>query len=242
MKKRYLLVLLFIIISLPFVQTYSQDIEILRGDSVVYGNPGDLELVLYAEIVNTSSLNQTVFLIRTENNLPQNWTSSLCFDINCYPPTQDTVYTTEVFPPNDTVEASVHFYPDTIQSGTGHVQIKIGTTHNPNQVTILNLTASTEPSAVKDPIHSVKEFKLNQNFPNPFNPTTTISFTVPKRSDVSLKVYNIIGQEIATLVNGEKNTGTYSINFNAEELPSGIYFYKITAGEFSSVRKMMLLK
>ncbi len=242
MKKRFLLFSLFLVLSLSFSQVYSQDIEVIRGDSVLYGNPGDLEIVFYAEIVNISSANQTVFLVRTENNLPPNWTSSLCFDVNCYPPNQDTAYTTEVFQPNDTVEASVHFYPDMVQPGTGYVQIKLGTMHTPNQVTIVNLTASTEPSAVSDPVNSAREFKLNQNYPNPFNPTTTISYSIPKRSNVSLKVYNMIGQEVAKLVNGEEEAGTYKVNFNGAELSSGIYFYKITAGSFSTVRKMILLK
>jgi hypothetical protein len=86
------------------------------------------------------------------------------------------------------------------------------------------------------------KFKLYQNYPNPFNPSTKISFVIPQRSNVSLKVYNITGTEIATLVNEVKDPGAYSINFNAEKLSSGVYFYKITAGKFSSVRKMILIK
>jgi hypothetical protein len=240
MKTTFLLIVL--ILSIPLIKMNAQDIAVIRGDSVVYGEPGDLELVLYAEVVNISSSNQTVFLIRTENNLPQNWTSSLCFDVTCYPPDVDTAYTTELFPPNDTVEASVHFYPDMTTPGTAHVQIQIGTLHNPGQVTTLNLTASTEPVAVAREELKLNDFRLYQNYPNPFNPTTKISYVIPQRSNVNVKVYDIMGKEVATLVNEIEEPGAHSLNFNAENLSSGIYFYKITAGEFSSVKKMILIK
>lgn len=86
------------------------------------------------------------------------------------------------------------------------------------------------------------EFKLSQNFPNPFNPVTNISFTIPTQSQVTLKVYDIIGNEIATLVNEVKQEGVYSISFDAKNLASGYYFYRLNAGEFSETMKMVLLK
>ena len=85
-------------------------------------------------------------------------------------------------------------------------------------------------------------FRLYQNYPNPFNPVTSISFSLPKRSFVTLKVYNIIGKEISTLVNGIKQTGNYKVKFNSSELPSGIYIYKLTADKFINSKKMILLK
>jgi hypothetical protein len=88
----------------------------------------------------------------------------------------------------------------------------------------------------------VSDYKLSQNFPNPFNPATKINFSLPKSGFVTLKVYNLIGQEVATLVNEEKNIGTYSVDFDATRLTSGIYFYKINVNEFNEVRKMMLIK
>jgi len=86
------------------------------------------------------------------------------------------------------------------------------------------------------------EFKLEQNYPNPFNPSTVIRYEIIDARFVSLKVYNSIGQEIATLVNQKQNAGKHNVEFNASNLPSGIYFYSINAGEYSSVKKMMLLK
>jgi len=85
-------------------------------------------------------------------------------------------------------------------------------------------------------------FELVQNYPNPFNPNTTIEFTIPQASNVSLKIYNLLGQEVRTLVNGIKDAGTHKINFDAKELNSGMYIYKIEAGSFTQVRKMTLLK
>ena len=85
-------------------------------------------------------------------------------------------------------------------------------------------------------------FSLSNNFPNPFNPTTKISYSIPKRSSVSLKVFNLLGSEVVELVSGEKDAGTYDINFDASNLPSGIYFYRIQSGSFTDTKKMILLK
>ncbi|MCF8260048.1 MAG: T9SS type A sorting domain-containing protein [Melioribacteraceae bacterium] len=109
-----------------------------------------------------------------------------------------------------------------------------------SDLTITSLEAkSTVPS----------EFKLEQNYPNPFNPNTTITYTIPvvnafdaSGANVSLKVFNVLGNEIATLVNESKSPGFYSVNFDATGLPSGIYFYRLQVGNFSEVRKMTILK
>jgi len=87
-----------------------------------------------------------------------------------------------------------------------------------------------------------QEFAISQNYPNPFNPTTTIDFAVPKSSLVTLKVYDILGKEITTLINKDMNSGNYKVNFDASGLASGMYIYTITAGDFTSSKKMVLLK
>jgi subtilisin-like proprotein convertase family protein len=85
-------------------------------------------------------------------------------------------------------------------------------------------------------------YSLSQNYPNPFNPVTKITYTLPKSGNVELKVYDILGREVATLVNEVKPAGIYDVNFNASNLASGIYFYRIKAGDFSSIKKMVLVK
>jgi hypothetical protein len=86
------------------------------------------------------------------------------------------------------------------------------------------------------------EFLLSQNYPNPFNPSTTIRFTISDLRFTILKVYDVLGNEIATLVNDKKPAGSYEINFNAANLPSGVYFYKLQAGNFVETKKMVLIK
>jgi hypothetical protein len=88
---------------------------------------------------------------------------------------------------------------------------------------------------------------LNQNYPNPFNPNTTISFSLPHNAKAILKVYNILGQEVSVLLNGDVSAGSHSLSFNAAGLPGGIYFYRLKAkaidgSSFSSVKKMLLIK
>lgn len=86
------------------------------------------------------------------------------------------------------------------------------------------------------------EYSLGQNYPNPFNPSTTIFYTLPESKHVKIVVYDVLGREIATLVEGTQNSGFKSVNFDASHLPSGVYFYKLTAGKFTQVRKMLLAK
>ncbi|MBI3195130.1 MAG: T9SS type A sorting domain-containing protein [Ignavibacteriae bacterium] len=85
-------------------------------------------------------------------------------------------------------------------------------------------------------------FMLEQNYPNPFNPVTVISYQLKVKSAVILKVYDVLGKEIATLMNEKKEAGKYSVRWNADGLPSGVYFYKLQAGEFSSVKKLLLMR
>jgi hypothetical protein len=88
----------------------------------------------------------------------------------------------------------------------------------------------------------INTFKLQQNYPNPFNPKTTIKYSIPSTSFIKLKVFDVLGNEIATLVNEEKSAGNYDVDFNASEIPSGVYFYKLKAGDFTQTKKMVLLK
>ena len=88
----------------------------------------------------------------------------------------------------------------------------------------------------------VSDFQLEQNYPNPFNPSTTIKYSVPEKGDVTIRVFDILGAEVATLVNVTQEAGSYEINFDASKLSSGMYIYRLNAGNVSLSKKMMLLK
>ena len=100
----------------------------------------------------------------------------------------------------------------------------------------------TPPNSVNSGVNKVNSFELSQNYPNPFNPTTMIKYSVAERGNVSLKVYDMLGKEVATLVNTTKDAGSYEVNFDASKLSSGVYVYTINAGSFTQSKKMMLLK
>jgi aminopeptidase N len=134
------------------------------------------------------------------------------------------------------------------------------TVFNNTQVQNFNITVNGNPTSISfDPgnwilknVNSVvtgvddeinlKSFSLDQNFPNPFNPTTTIKFSLGKNGFTTLKLYDILGNEVANIVNGVLESGTHEVNYDASNLPSGTYFYTITSGSFTETKKMMLLK
>ena len=105
-------------------------------------------------------------------------------------------------------------------------------TMTPDNITAVN---ESQPNIISN-------FKLNQNYPNPFNPTTIISYQIPYESKVVLKVFNILGEDVATLVNEDKASGSYNVQFNAINLSSGVYFYQIKADNFVDTKKLVLLK
>jgi len=115
--------------------------------------------------------------------------------------------------------------------------------YNTNYSSTSSFTMTPEAvTAVSSTPSVISSYQLYQNYPNPFNPSTVIKFNVPNESRVTLKVYNILGSEVATLVNGMKPAGTYNITFNASNLASGVYFYQLKAGNFVATKKLLLLK
>ena len=106
---------------------------------------------------------------------------------------------------------------------------------------VMVLLASTVVGVNETPFVP-RGFSLSQNYPNPFNPTTVISYQLSALSYVTLKVYDVLGREVATLVNEQKDAGEYKVIFDASTYPSGVYFYRITTGNYSSVKKMLMIK
>jgi hypothetical protein len=102
-------------------------------------------------------------------------------------------------------------------------------------------TSQFTPVEVSQPSHELPlDFMLQQNYPNPFNPTTAIEFSIPKASFVTLRIYDLLGQEIATLVSDRLTAGYHQVQWAAEQFASGAYFYRLVAGDYSESKKLML--
>ncbi len=107
-------------------------------------------------------------------------------------------------------------------------------------VTKLNISNATFVQSNSSSVPN--KFELMQNYPNPFNPSTVINYQLPVNSFVTLKVYDVLGREVKMLVNERENVGSHSVTFNASNLPSGVYFYRLQAGTYSETKKLLLLK
>ena len=129
-------------------------------------------------------------------------------------------------------------------SSAGLSIIKVTVTDNDSAKASCTFTLNVSPHTAINPKGEqiVNEYELFQNYPNPFNPNTKINFALPKQGLVTLKIYDITGREINTLVNEVKQAGYYTVDFNASHLSSGVYFYKIQSGDYSSVKRMVLIK
>lgn len=136
-----------------------------------------------------------------------------------------------------------------ITNNLGHTHIRLMklNPHNPNQVFVGTgggglWYGNYTSTSVGQEVNGVLDYKLYQNYPNPFNSTTMLEFALPREALVTLKVYNMLGQEVTTLVNEKKLAGTHLVQFDASHLPTGVYFYKIVAGGYVQAKKMVLLK
>ncbi len=120
---------------------------------------------------------------------------------------------------------------DTTSANTGVIPI--------NGLTLINANIT----GIRQADNNIPEnFLLKQNYPNPFNPSTQINYSIPSAQKVTLKVYDELGKEVTTLVNGEQAAGNYTVDFNASDLASGVYFYRLQAGSFIQMKKMILMK
>ncbi len=138
--------------------------------------------------------------------------------------------------PNETVQVLVKF-----NDYTGRYLLHCHNLEHEDDGMMLNIQIDA-PTKIDDENSSPNSFQLNQNYPNPFNPSTIISFQIPAMLLVTLRIFNALGKEVETLVNETKQAGSYKVFFNARSLASGIYYYRMEAGNFKESRKMILLK
>lgn len=237
--------ILFLFLLVP--ATFAQEIQIITHGMTKYEPVGTMEIVIDFEVVNISQFEQTIFEVRIVEILPPGWTSSMCFGELCFAPFIDSVATTPEFQtppigPEDTLKTSLHVFTDQVSIGTAHVQIQVGTFRDPAVRYVLDFTATTDPAVSVSEGILLNSYNLSQNYPNPFNPSTRISYNVGEPGLVQLKIYNILGVEVATLVNEQQYSGNYEVDFNASKLSSGVYFYSLSVNNFTQTRKMILEK
>jgi hypothetical protein len=145
----------------------------------------------------------------------------------------------------DSVNANITTYTDQNYDLNAGIEYRIFAKNTLTQSDSSNPVYFIGTTSINDNSILPKEFSLSQNFPNPFNPLTVINFTIPSsimNELVSLKVYDVLGNEIATLVNELKDAGYHQVQFDAQNISSGVYFYRLTAGNFTSIKKMILIR
>lgn len=131
-----------------------------------------------------------------------------------------------------------------VTDGLGHIYVTGQTVFDYGEARATTIKYSDEPATgIESENKDLPEsFELNQNYPNPFNPSTTINYSIPKKSKVVLKVFDVLGREVSILINSEQPQGNYKIEFDASNMTSGVYFYRMQAGEFVKTKKMILLR
>jgi len=188
---------------------------------------GGINIIFYDDR-NTTSDSTGVFLARSEDG-GNNWREFEISDHN-FKPTPIAVAGGKMGDNIDITSSNGKLWPVWMDNSTGIYQIWTV----PIEISSVSVDQQSE--------NFIKNFQLEQNYPNPFNPVTIIKYRIAKYGYVIMKVFDVLGNEVATLVNKEKPAGEYEVVFSGNGLPSGIYFYKITAGSFSETRKMLLLK
>jgi len=186
-------------------------------------------------------------LYTTANSFQWSSTGRMYIGLKGAPPNPGLYYTDDAYSANTTFTPVPNFYFNVnkmVWDDKGYLWVYgSGTLAQSDSV----LTVPKKTTGVQKESTIPKEFALQQNYPNPFNPSTVINYQIPTNSHVTLKVYDVLGKAVATLVNETKEAGNYSVHFSASggdatKLASGIYFYRLDAGRFSSIKKMTLLK
>jgi len=126
--------------------------------------------------------------------------------------------------------------------GLTYVEVEGGNTWHAQGMSIDGVVYGTISEVENEDQQIPVDFELSQNYPNPFNPSTTIRYSIPHSGEASLKIFNLFGEEVATLVSGAKDAGTHTLRWDAAGYPSGVYFYRLRAGGYVETRKLVLLR
>jgi len=245
MKKILLITTIFLISSLT---ASSQMVFERIGGDTTYGSTG--ANYAYAVYSNSGTTPIQVRFDRTQDILPNaQWTSSICVGL-CYAPFIHVVPdTNQIFGP----EPPVTIQPGEIDTmditfdaptlGTAHIKLRMYIDSDPSQFIENDFILTVNTVGINNISSIAESYSLSQNFPNPFNPSTSIEFSITRSDIVTLKVYDILGNEVSVLVNNQRyDAGKYRADFNGSNLASGIYYYKLSTGNFTDTKKMMLIK
>jgi hypothetical protein len=232
---KYIFILYIIVFNIDLqAQTFS---FFRTSPPIIYTN--DTSGVISEGVVNNlTNDSMDLRLIRSNVNMPQGWETCMCDILQCrptgtdtaaakYPPGQSTIY----------VMLWAHSIP-----GTGFVTFRAERVSNPGENYTVIFGGAYNPIGIQQISTIANQFNLSQNYPNPFNPNTRIKFQIPKPNFTKLTVFDILGNEVKTLVSDNLRGGEYEVDFDASELASGIYYYTLKAGEYISVKKMVLIK
>lgn len=223
--------------------SYSQLVFQRIGGDTTYGSTG--ANYAYAYFKNSGSTPVNIRFKRILDNLPNTmWSSSICYGV-CYAPFINVVplegdpAITLITGVQDTMDITY----DAPTLGIADVIIRMYNENDTNQYIDRHFYLNVNSVGINTISTLAENYSLSQNYPNPFNPSTKIEFSIPNSGNVSLKVYDILGNEVASLVNNERlSAGKYKADFNASYLSSGIYYYTIRANNFTDTKKMLLVK
>lgn len=238
-NRRKIAALTIVMLAVFAVSIKSQTFSFQRTDPfIVHDTLGSVEILNHGVLTNLTN-NPFDVTLRITYNLQSGWQAGVCTWILCYGTGEDSITNTCQPGPNNMY---AYFYPDQNIMGAGYVTINIKRVSNPSENYTVQFGASTAPVGIKQLSNTVETFNLEQNYPNPFNPSTKIGFSVPKTDYVDLRVYDILGREVKTLLSEQLYTGEYEIEFDARNLSSGMYYYRLQSGDNVSVKKMTLVK
>jgi hypothetical protein len=214
----------------------------LGADTARYENGGTFDTYYtYAVMRNTGATTLHIKFQKMARVIPTNWAADMCYGL-CYT-------NTEIIPPNSTVDLAPGDVDSTFEvtwtvpsQGIGTQVVRMFNNDNPSQFQDVTFYVRRTTTAITNISSTVKSFELKQNYPNPFNPVTNINFSIPKAQNVSLKVYDMMGREVADLVNQFIQAGEYRADFSGANLSSGVYYYTLKTDEFSSIKSMVLVK
>lgn len=225
-----------LLLVLVYTNAFSQTFTFVRTDPYPIHWNIDSTLKSHAMVNNLTSAPIPITINITNPVVPTGWDQvGMCTWELCYG--AGTYSITESCPPGQH-EFYVYFYANGIP-GNGNCTVTM--THQSTTIS-QDFAVVADPVGIKQISEVVNRFELNQNYPNPFNPETKIGFAIPKSDYVDLRVYDILGREVKVLLSQQLNTGAYEIEFDAHNLASGMYYYRLQSGDNISVKKMTLVK